>query len=174
MPAFCVAEAIARFRTLEKEARRTEQLLQRKRREAARIGLEAAQRLAAALEGAVQEQLLLIEMLPGELSSFMDRLFRSPIERLHETHEVVRRSSEYVERLQISRGDALVLAAIVEHSSTQDGEPPQQLGFLSGNTKDFGPARPAYAELREHGFDFFATSSSALGWLASKQPESSE
>ena len=52
-----------------------------RRREAARmVDLPGAQRLALALETAIQEQDLLIQALPNELGAFMERLFASPID----------------------------------------------------------------------------------------------
>lgn len=82
MPAFCVAEAIARFRTLEREARDFRRELVDNRREANRRDIDVAKRLAKVLETAIQEQDYLIAHLPVELSTFMENLFASPIERI--------------------------------------------------------------------------------------------
>ncbi|MCA9707820.1 MAG: hypothetical protein KDK70_18355 [Myxococcales bacterium] len=164
MPAFCVAEAIARFRTMEREAHATRAHMVDRRRQAARMDLDPAQGLALALDAAIQEQDRLVEALPGELTSFMERLFESPIERISEDYEIVRRAHGYVESLELSRGDALVLAAIVEHGHRRVDV---DRAFLSGNTKDFGHGRPAGSELRARGIKFMAKARDALGWLAS-------
>jgi len=163
MPAFCVAEAIARFRTLEGEARSFREQLKGKRREAGRMDLAVAQRLAVALETAIREQDLLIQTLPGELGTFMDQLFSGGVERIPESHEIVRRSNELVETLDVSRGDALVLATNVEHASARSGD---LRTFLSGNTKDFGASTPAGAVLRGMGVKVLARTSDALALIA--------
>lgn len=167
MPVFCVAEAIARFRTLEREARDFRTRLEQNRHEATRMDLQAAASLATALETATREQDLLLATLPKELSTFMDRLFVSAVEQVPADGEIVRRSNDYVQRLELSRGDAIVLATLVEHASRHpDVRPP--VGFLSGNTSDFGPARPAGDVLRHAGIEFFAKPAAALGWMTSK------
>jgi hypothetical protein len=171
LPVFCVAEAIARFRTLEREARDFRTRLEQSRHEATRMDLQAAASLATALETATREQDLLLTTLPKELSTFMDRLFASSVEQVPADGEIVRRSNDYVQRLELSRGDAIVLATIVEHASKHpDVQPP--VGFLSGNTSDFGPTRPAGEVLRHAGIKFFAKPAAALGWITSKHSES--
>lgn len=163
MPAFCVAEAIARFRTLEGEARSFREQLKARRREAGRMDLPPAQRLADALETAIREQDLLIETLPDELGTFMDKLFGSGIERIPEDREIVVRANEYVRSLDVSRGDALVLATIIEHAARHDGE---ARVFLSGNTKDFGANSPAGELLRSAGIKGMSSTSNVLAMIA--------
>lgn len=170
MPAFCVAEAIARFRTLEKDAREFRTRLEQSRHEATRMNLKAAASLATALETATREQDLLLATLPTQLSSFMARLFASPVEQVPIDDEIVRRSNDYIDDLQLSRGDALVLATIVQHASKHPGSQ-QRVGFLSGNTKDFGSGTPAREELRRVGITFFSKTAAASGWMISKRSQ---
>jgi hypothetical protein len=170
MPAFCVAETIARFRTLERDARDFRTKLEQNRHEATRMALPVAASLASALETATREQDLLLATLPKELSSFMARLFASSVEQLPADDEVVRRSNDYVQRLELSRGDAFILATIVEHTSKHP-DPRPVVGFLSGNTNDFGLGRPAGEELRRTGITFFSKTAAALGWMTSRRTE---
>jgi hypothetical protein len=167
MPAFCVAEAIARFRTLEKEARDFRQRLEERRNEATRTSLPAATRLAKALESAMQEQDLWLATLPKQLSRFMERLFASSVEQLPVDDEIVRRSSGYVDELGMSRGDALVLATIVQHVAKHPSAP-TMAGFLSGNTNDFGRGTAAQTQLQRSSIKYFAKTTSAIGWMTAK------
>jgi hypothetical protein len=165
MPAFCVSEAMSRFRTLERDGRDFRTRLEQSRHEATRMDLTAAASLATALETAIREQDLLLATLPKELSSFMKRLFSSAMEQIALDEAIVRRSDGYVAHHQLSRGDAIVLATIMEHASrTVDARP--NIGFLTGNTNDFG--RSVRDELRNAGITFFANAAAARGWMNAK------
>lgn len=165
LPDFCVAEAIARFRTIESEASGFRNKLEQNRREASRMLVDVAQRLAIGLEAAILEQDLLIEAIPAQLTAFMERLFASPIRRIPANPEIVRRSNDHMGSLDLSRGDALVLATILEHASMHGGG----YAFLSGNTRDFGPSTPAGSELRRAGIKFFSKTAAALGFVAANR-----
>jgi hypothetical protein len=167
LPDFCVAEAIARFRTIESEASSFRHKLEQNRREATRMNMEVAQRLATELEAAIREQDYLIQTLPAELSTFMESLFAAPIRRIPANHDTIRRASGYIEALALSRGDALVLSTILEHASTNHFA--RAHAFLSGNTRDFGPSTPAGTELRQAGVKFFSKTAAALGFVAANR-----
>jgi hypothetical protein len=159
VPAFCIAEAIARFRTIENEARTFREKLVTNRREATRMDLPAASRLVVALETAIQEHDLLSQTLPQELAAFMEALFASPVEMLASSAASIHRANAYVSGMQMSRGDALVLATVLEHAAREER------AFLSGNKSDFGPTTPAGAELRAGDVKFLSRAKDALGWL---------
>jgi hypothetical protein len=165
LPAFCIAEAIARFRTIERDARVFREQLTANRREAARMDLPAAPRLVVALETAIQEHDLLIQTLPQELAGFTERLFASPVEILPESTASIRRANGYVSHLAMSRGDAIVLATVCEHASLHAD---RERSFLSGNKSDFGPSTPAGAELRASGVRSLFRVQQALGWIGSR------
>lgn len=163
LPAFCIAEAIARFRTMERETNEFREQLNKRRRTAANMDLAQAKDLAAALDTAIQKQDQVVALLSLEFSAFMEGLFASNIGLIPESHAAIKRAGAYVDALDLSRGDAIVLATVVEHAAAQ--EAPRK-AFLSGNTKDFGMATPAAAELGNAGIKSFSSVRNALGWIA--------
>jgi hypothetical protein len=84
------------------------------------------------------------------------------VEQIPADRAVLRRSNAYVESYAMSRGDALVLATVLEHATTHD---PLTRAFLSGNKGDFGPKTPAGAELRRASIKFFSSARTALGFM---------
>jgi hypothetical protein len=163
MPAFCVAEAIARFRTLEKDARSFRGQLAQNRREASRMSFDVAKRLTLALETSIREQDYLIEQLPTELGAFMEELFSSPIAQIPADHEAISRANTFVESHDMSRGDALILATVLEHAARHDAS---TRAFLTGNTRDFGSGSPAGQELSRAKIKVFSKVGAALGFLS--------
>ncbi|WP_437953261.1 hypothetical protein WME98_23165 [Sorangium sp. So ce296] len=163
LPAFCIAEAIARFRTIERSANEfRDQQLKKRRHDVRSIQHGEAKRLIAALENAIEEQDRLIGVLSYEFDHFIEAIFASDVALIPENHDAVKRAHGYVRSLDMSRGDAIVLGTIVEHAARQS-EP--RKAFVSGNSKDFGPRTAACRELEGQGIRGFSRVSDALGWL---------
>ncbi len=163
IPAFCIPEAIARFRTLEKEARGFRGQLAQNRREASRMRLDVAKRLTVALETAIREQDYLIEQLPAEIGTFMEEFFSSPIEQIPADREAIRRANALVQTHDMSRGDALILATVLDHATRNTAS---KRAFLTGNTRDFGIGTPAGGELSAAEIKVFSKVSAALGFMS--------
>jgi hypothetical protein len=169
LPAFCLAEAIARFRTKEREAAEFLRQIRDRQRAVNRTQHREAKVLIAALENAIQEQEQLIGVLSSEFSMLMESIFASKIILIPESLEAIRRANAYVKSLDISRGDAVVLATVLEHAA---GQGTFKKAFSSGNTTDFGRGTPASKELERAGIKSFASVKGALGWLGSGAPPS--
>jgi hypothetical protein len=140
-----------------------------KRRDAGRMALPDAQRLAGSLETVIQDQDLLIALLPAQFNAFMEGLFASQVELIPESHAAIKRAARYGDLLGLSRGDAIVLATVIEHAL---GHGTDTRSFLSGNTNDFGTNKPAYLELQGAWIKVFSRTKDFFGWL-SAMPESS-
>ncbi|WP_433932527.1 PIN domain-containing protein [Sorangium cellulosum] len=163
LPAFCIAEAIARFRTIERSANEfRDHQLKKRRHDVRTMQHGEAKRLVAALENAIEEQDRLIGVLSYEFDHFIESIFASEIALIPETHEAVKRAHGYVRSLDMSRGDAIVLGTIIEHAARQSAP---RKAFVSGNSKDFGPRTAARTELESQGIRSFSRVSDALGWF---------
>ncbi len=164
LPRFCVAEALARARSLENDWRKFQETFHARVHEAGRIDLEEAKTLATALKPVPD----LINDLVARLEQCFDGMLPTLVGQvtlLDETESALQRAVQIAKDADISRSDAIVLAVVLADAAIR---PDMHKAFLSDDNAAFGKNPTTKAELRRANIKRLGRATDAIGWVTSE------
>ena len=160
LPDVCVMEAISAFdRKRGERTKLTSELGHQLTQLQRSIEIPTAERLARQLTQADTTNAEFLSELFLRLDDYILKLTQRA-ELIPLSEAVVLHQIQLIQETELDRDDALILASILAHSTT---ETVRSKAFLTDNINDFGKAEVSQLLLR-NGIKHFRSTSRALGW----------